>query len=246
MVNINVEPAGAGFTPASIPNLLAWYKADAGVLKSGSVPAGDGDTVATWEDQSGNNYDIQSDAGTPIYRTNQLNGLPIIDCSAASSDLTTNPTAPNMVALGGTLLSAFIVMKYTATGGTTNRVLSVGNGSNDATSDAFTIYENTSTTDVRTYNNGDKSTVTLVASTWNEIGTIFDGANDTMYLNNSASASVAATPTFNANVNIGVLCQCSGLLPILGLVAEAVFYKDAISSANRNLLHTYFLTRWGV
>lgn len=61
--------AGTGAPPAT--NLVAWFKADAGVTLSGS-------DVIQWNDQSGNGWHLTPDGGddVPSFHTGIVNGLP--------------------------------------------------------------------------------------------------------------------------------------------------------------------------
>ncbi len=62
-------------------NLQARYAADGDVYEIGTTQAGDGDTVATWVDSSGNGNDLvqSTEAEKPLFRINEQNGLPGIE-----------------------------------------------------------------------------------------------------------------------------------------------------------------------
>jgi hypothetical protein len=55
-------------------NLNAWYKYDAGVLNNSDTAAALNDTVKTWQDQSGNGYDLSqaTDTNRPLFKTSHL------------------------------------------------------------------------------------------------------------------------------------------------------------------------------
>lgn len=57
--------------PSQVSSLFAWYKADAIAGKN------DGDTLAAWNDSSGNARNATA-AGSPTYQTNEINGLPVV------------------------------------------------------------------------------------------------------------------------------------------------------------------------
>lgn len=248
-----VYPAsgGAAWTPASLGSALkAWYKADAGVYNdAGTTLATNGQTVRQWNDQSGNGYHVTqaTSASRPTYLTNTLNSLPVIDfTNVVNQQYLQTTTTP--VVLGGTLLSAFFVRKVTGLNGNTNVRLLAISVSSDDTSPSTAIVDycpGSSITTPRTHNNGDKSTGTISSGTWNQIGTIFDGANDIMYIANSAQTGVAATPTFAAAVDIDVFAEHGGTAAI-GQCAEIIFTNTALSSGDRNSLATYFTNKWGV
>src|SRR5664280_2630717 len=78
---------GTAWTPAQLPNLIAWYKADVGVYTDTacSTPATNSTTVGCWKDQSGNGYDLkQALTGKPTYLSAGLNGKPTIQHTAAT------------------------------------------------------------------------------------------------------------------------------------------------------------------
>jgi len=53
--------AGGAFTPASLPGLIDWWKADAQVFSdAGTTPCTNGTTVQQWNDQSGSGNNLNS------------------------------------------------------------------------------------------------------------------------------------------------------------------------------------------
>jgi hypothetical protein len=238
--------AVSSWTPASLgAALIAWYKADVGVYKdAGTTLAANNETVQQWNDQSGNNYHLSQGTGVfrPTYKTGTLNSLPILDFNGVNFILTSSQP----VSLGGTVLSVFFVRKITATV-LNGRVIGISTpGSSDIGTDTA-ILEYTPGTSITTptsYNAGNKSNGTITTSTWNEIGTIWDGVTNTMYINNSAQTGVANTPTFASSVDLEVFSN-GGNIPT-GQIAEIVICKAALSSTERDNLSTYFMNKWGV
>ncbi|HKY76464.1 MAG TPA: S8 family serine peptidase, partial [Acidimicrobiia bacterium] len=80
-VSASADPEG----PGAIPNMILWLRADR------IEGLSDGDPVSTWSDQSGScNHGTQSVASKqPIYRTNQLNGLPAVFFDASDDGMAT-------------------------------------------------------------------------------------------------------------------------------------------------------------
>ena len=70
---------GGSSSPFPIVGLVAWFKADTGVTKTGTAVTG-------WLDQSGNHNDL---TGTATYVASGLNGLPILTFDGASNALRT-------------------------------------------------------------------------------------------------------------------------------------------------------------
>jgi hypothetical protein len=80
-------------------NLRWWLKADAGVLNPSAAPAIDGEAVLQWNDQSTilNNASQATSANRPVFRTNIINGNPVLRFSGdqfvdagVASGITTN------------------------------------------------------------------------------------------------------------------------------------------------------------
>lgn len=66
------------WTPAQIPDLFSWWKADA------ITGLGDNDDLVTWADSSGNGYAVTGAVmSRPKYRTNIWNSLPAISFSGS-------------------------------------------------------------------------------------------------------------------------------------------------------------------
>lgn len=107
------------------PEFLAkptlWLKADAGVLDAGAAAASDGEAVATWEDQSGNGFDlVQTSAGNrPVWQDGSSPtpfgaGIPYVEFDPASSQFMVvdsgEPDFEDILGLGG--LGSVVVVGY--------------------------------------------------------------------------------------------------------------------------------------
>jgi hypothetical protein len=73
--------------PSPVAGYSLWLKADAGVLDASNNPCTDGVAVATWQDQSGNGYDVtQATSGNrPVLKSSGINGLPSIRSTSSGS-----------------------------------------------------------------------------------------------------------------------------------------------------------------
>jgi autotransporter-associated beta strand protein len=94
--------ASTSATPDSIANLSLWLKADA------ITGLNDGDTVNTWNDSSTNARNATRNAGAPVYRTNALNGKPVVRFPADGESRFTFPQMSD-------IRTVFWVVKETAT-----------------------------------------------------------------------------------------------------------------------------------
>jgi len=79
-----------GVNPSS--NLNVWLRADIESFNTGVVQATDGQTVATWSDQSGNSNDGTTDGNPPVYHNNvtdNINFNPILEFDGTNDRLET-------------------------------------------------------------------------------------------------------------------------------------------------------------
>jgi|GEM_PF-6901220 len=95
--------------PASIPNLKLWLRAD------GISGVADGSPVATWTDASGNGFAVSQATGSsqPIFRTNQINGKPVLRFNGAGHFLQGNYTG---TVTGKTMVVVTTLATLTPTG----------------------------------------------------------------------------------------------------------------------------------
>lgn len=68
-------------SPLNLPNLMGWYKADAG-LSYGSTSG----LVSAWADQSGNENDLAAGSSAPSRVASSINSLPGVSFSSARAD----------------------------------------------------------------------------------------------------------------------------------------------------------------
>lgn len=225
----------ASFLPSDISNLIGWWKADAGTFSdAGVTPSVNGGGVRQWNDNSGvgNNLTGSND---PILRTNTLNGRSTLEYVDPTALLKTG------FALGGTVLSIFMVVKVTVAGVNFQRLMEY-NGVAD-----FAIVQNNSLTDFQVQTGGGTvGFLVPVASAWNQLGTVFNGTNNTPYVAGAAGSPVATTPTFGASGILGVGCTVGGGDSITGFLAEVLIYKAALTAPQIANITSYFTTRWGV
>lgn len=239
-----VAPGGGFTSPLDLPNLFAWYEADAGVLHGGS-PALTGESVDTWQDQSGNGRHL-TQTGSPLvvtYSTSNhpLNGLGTISKGGANSLMISSA-----VDLSGTTVSVWVLVKQT--GGPSGRVVSYNISASDTGATAFIAAYFASDTTPTAYQNGNKSTGTVVDESWNTLCSVWDGTNNTLYINNVGQTPVASTPTFAASglITVGDKDPAGGSNGLTGAFAEIVIVKGVMSSTDRSNMASYSLAKWGV
>jgi hypothetical protein len=235
----------AAWTPASLgANLIAWYKADTGVYNdAGTTPATNGQTVQQWNDQSGHGYHLnQAVSGDrPTFQSTGFNGAQTV--SFATQFMSTTADA---VALGGTTLSVFAVgQMLTGTASYGRAVSFLGTGAvndYDNTASVAAILRNDVSNGIASYRTTPLGTQAISLATNYRLGAIFDGANQTLYVNNVAGGTAASTGSFAA---IGTLYAgkfAGGTWA--GPLSEIVVTNTALSSGERTSLDNYFKSKW--
>ena len=240
----------SGFTPADLPSLLAWYKADTGVYSdAGTTVAAEGAAVNQWNDQSGHAYHLRqaTDANGPIYSATGFNGTHGLMMAAAKVMAT---TAATVALTSASVLSAFVVCgQDDGILGGARLLVYLGTGGTEATDyehtgSAVFLYSGTPGSS-GSYQGGNAGPVisTLQVNDF-RIGTIFNGTNLEMYRNNVASGlPTAMAPTFTGP---GTICLSFSTNPWVGPVAEIVICNAALDSTQRTQLDDYFKTKWGL
>jgi hypothetical protein len=232
---------GNTFTPASLlPNqitgLFAWYKADA------IVGLTDGQSVTSWLDSSGNANTLGSVNTAPLYKVNQVNGLPSV--VFAGNGTTTGSAA---LRTGNITLAqpytVIMVVNYTS-------------------SSFFMTAWSSSGINLRGYMNLTASKWGMLAPTQLNSATaetittyqiaefIVNGNSSQILVNGTSRASGAAGAggfsasgfqIGNYDGSIGSSTQTWA-----GGFAEVIIYSNAISSSDRTNLETYLRSKYNI
>lgn len=252
--NKTIAVGGAFTDPSDLASLVAWYKSDTGVFSDrGTTPATNTSVVQQWNDQSGNGYHL-IDNNAPNFYTNVLNGYPAIRFIAADDhSLVTGAGGSFPVALGGTTLTVYAVVKTTANSDDNGRICSYrasGGHANDYdnTSSAIPLFNSSDHTVSAYRNSGALSNGTIVDGEFHVLTSVFDGVNNTVYIDNIAQTSVADTNTFGATgqFSFGAF-QFNDTTPTSGFdgdIVEIVITSNA-SSTDRDNMAAYFAARYG-
>ncbi len=253
-------PHGATFTPASLSGLIAWYDASdaATVFKDlGVTQAVNTDLVEQWNDKSGNAYHIgQATSGNrPTLNTTGFSARRAIMFDQTNSqfmDTVQLTSGTQTVAMGtGTTGSLFVVGQMdTATNGFGRLVSYYGNTrtSDNANADsAAWLLRNTTNNEITSFRNAFFALEAISLDTNYRLGSIYDGTNNTIYINNVAGTPVAATPAWSSPGTLSISSANTGGGSYWdGPVAEIVITNTALSSGDRNSLDAYFTAKWGL
>lgn len=242
--------ADNAFSAQLFSGAQVWFRADAGVLNPLNAAAGNGDAVATWEDQIGTLDVSQSNASfRPTYVTNAMNGLPALEYDLGANDRlfnTTNlPTGARTVLFagdandsgpGGTLFAY-----RRATGGTLihSNQLSSLSGTFFVYSDGVNGANNTT---------GPAGTLTTIRSPFVSAHKSVPGSKIGVDVNGSALAlsqpgSVTAETSATSGFTVGGREDISGG-NWQGLIGEVIVYDSILNSAQLTISSNYLASKW--
>jgi hypothetical protein len=188
----------------------------------------------------------------PTFLTGIQNGLPVLRFAIANTQSMSSGGQP-ISGYGGTTSSWFAVMKVTDDGSVSAATL-FGYATEGGTTDDATHWAVMSTggtganpTVFTTRNNtANLSSVTIIGGTMNQIGTIFNGSTNTMYLGGVAQTPSASTPTFASGAEMfEVGGNFAGNNSNISGDCEIIHCNTALGATDIALLTTY-LGRWGV
>jgi len=221
----------ADFDPTSIPNCIAWHKADRGLT------LGSGQAVAAWADQTGNGRTwSQSTASVqPVLVANVMNGRPAIrsdSTTGASLQYLIGPSYASALASGGEI---FIAMKVD--NGTQHGLHRMGSGANNALIYANELYDQWGSTTSRYHPSpaytiaGASTHIYNVISVAGEWTANIDG--------NQAMTSAANTVGWDAGGSLLMATSISGYASpaaatyFSGHMAEVIIYSRKLTTTER-------------
>jgi hypothetical protein len=227
--------------PDDVSGLIFWLKAD---QITGLI---DNDPISTWEDQSGNGFDVtQAGADRPTYKTGIINSLPVVRFDGVTEFMS---RAPDSV-LEPSTLSIFAI--YSTSSGINGRVLqySAGADSNNfgrgygfrASSTVHSLALGNGTTDT-SYN----GTRTGLDPTYGDVH--YDGSEVTVYergtlLSTTTPAIQGISYTNVTAYSIGKLEAPLNQDHFNGDLAEIFVYDGVVSQADREALQDYLKQKW--
>ncbi len=234
--------------PSSL-NPAAWYAADR------IEGLSDGDSVSTWEDLSGHNYDAtNTGSARPTYETNERNSLPVLRFNGTAQFLAADALAAEFTGTDMPM-TVFTVAKLTSDAATAT-LFGFGRSS---TATPFKILQALVTTENQRMNQTDDAASakspelsagsphtlnTWLYHSWRSSGT--DAAiwrNGTALTLTSTDWNLGAT-TLN-QAAIGCLRRTTNTQFWPGDIGEVIVFDRALSTAERQLIETYLDNKWG-
>jgi hypothetical protein len=225
----------AAFAPTDVSNLSAWFKAD-------SLALSDGASVATWSDSSGNNNTATSALTAAVYKTNIVNGKPIVRFAGDSAYVLSTTLTPTSV-------TAFVV--YRRTGVTQSTCfLSTVNGSTGATGWALGIADGTANIPkwyvVAATQEGTECPLNtaqiITASSSAGTGVLYQGGTEV------ATGSAQNPIQYDVQTTIGALTVNEGPVAQLmsGDLAEVIVYGKLLTTTERGQVNDYLTSKYAI
>lgn len=247
------------FTPKDVSGIRLWLKADAGVLDGSSNPITvDSTAIATWQDQSGNNFHAtQATAGNrPLWRSgpNGQNGLPGIAFDGTLKWLGRTEY------IFTTAVSAFVVAKYANATGRYWAADIGGSGSNfvlgdpntfGGTSQRMGFFAGDSNYSSALVHTANAELISILATTPSGGDVV---SNTTLRVNQTSGAitklfNSGLWPDYSAASGRGyAIGRAQGFTDVNmnGQVYEVIVYNRVLTTPERDAVEGYLVTKWNV
>jgi len=241
--------ASVAFSPSQIPGLGLWLDASA------ITGLGDGDALSTWNDLSGAGRNgTNSGAACPVYKTNIVNGRPVVRFDGVDDVLNWSPAALLNNVSGATV---FTVMKWRTSPSTPKQafIASVNGGPNARVAINGGVSAGKVTTVCRRLDADAGSNATTAASITTSNFYIheglvnFSGGTISTYVNGTqdGSATFAGGNTSATDSTSG----CVGAAPTASAyadidIAEILIWPSALSPGDRALVRAYLAAKYAI
>lgn len=227
-----LRPVKRGFVPTDISGLALWADADAITGLSNADP------VTTWEDQSGNGNDLaqSTSAAKPTYRTNVVNGKPVVRFDGTDDTMVTAAFASELAQP-----NTIIAVALFATTATTNRMICDGL----AAGKRHAMYSHLNSGGKWTFYAGTTEVNGSVIATgaFHVVSAIYNGASSVLYLNGAQDATGNTGSNPLSGLRLG---SFAGAAFLNGDIAEILVYDSALSTADRESVEEYLMEKYAL
>ncbi|MEI7425019.1 MAG: GDSL-type esterase/lipase family protein, partial [Candidatus Staskawiczbacteria bacterium] len=226
-------------TPDQISGLKLWLDASQGVTTDGTTPAVDGNTVQQWNDQSIGGYNaIQLTADSkPIYKTNVMNGKPVVRFGGGQKIITSNFLDSSF----NTSLTFFIVTA------TDNRGIQISTSNQGTTwytgNDSGAIFETDNLSKQQSMMK-DVGGISLSNPTIETL--VYNGSQKVMHLNGiSNTLSATGNLGLSGALTIGTLSTVD-MFSYTGDIAEIIVYNSVLTDTQVEQIESYLMSKYGI
>ena len=223
------------FDPTTITGMTLWLKADAITGLSDGTPL-----TAGWNDSSGLNHNFVPMFGSPTYKTNIVNGLPVCRFNGVNQAFQNN--SHTIVGSG----NYTVIVVASAASVSARQAAIFGSGVNFST-----VQINRNIADLNDQVNSGGYVYCsepggIVAGAWNVITVDWAGSNIHLWRNgalkNTTGATLSSSPglltTIGNNVESNLLWD--------GDIAEVLVYNSSLSSTDRHNVESYLSAKYGI
>lgn len=232
----NLTSWNAGKKPSAVDTDWAWHDANqiVGLVNN--------DPVGQWNDESGNAYHVtQATAGKkPIYKTNQINSLPVVEFTEASAH-TLSETG------GAAITGNFTVIILGKVGANTATYRTFFTSGNNGSTGNFLFSVNPDETlQLNPSGGGGVSTANAAAVGSPEIWMVYYNGT-TGYISRNANAEASGALSFTTPDAGHMLSTYEGLTQAFGgQLGEVIVYASNLSAQNKSYLFAYLALKWGI
>lgn len=227
---------GGLLPPQTVPGLIWWLKADAGVTKDGS------NKVSNWADQSGSGFDVAQNSAAlqPTFTAVGQNGLPVISFDGTDG----MGSATSTIMSGATANTFYIVSK--ANSDQDGMIIC-----NQSSGGFFLRYR--SGTQIRYNSSGSLDVSNGVAfgsySYLTVIQRAFIGSPDTVTIRQNGgvlgTSGAMAISAADRNMRVGINADDASVT-LTGAIGEIIAYTGVHTAPQIAIVETYLATRWGL
>ncbi len=240
-------PGGFGDTSGT-SNLVLWLRADTGVLNGSSVPAANGESIMTWNDQSGYGYDAVTGPTSPIFDAVNagFRDLPTITFAGGGTEfLFIEDDANEAPQLDNTseLSILYVYRPDNATGVRAHVSKRDGNG----VAQSYVFFENNSQNGRINANND--AGQNIAANTTYINSTTYQNGDFNHFLNQLSGGGItggtATIPNNDSDFNIGAF-QNGDSRTFDGNLAEIIVFRSFLTNAERIVVETYLASKYNI
>jgi hypothetical protein len=210
--------------PSDISGLEAWFKADALALN-------DTDPVTSWTDSSGKARNATEATNPPSYRTNVVNGFPVVRFDGVNDKLQTAsfPLAQPLTIFAVFRHSSLATTNKTVFDGLTNLSAML---SGQVTGPQWIAFAGTNLFDGTADTN------------WHVATVVFNGGSSNIRIDGGPGVTGNAGTATPSGITLG--SRGSGINFFVGDIFEVTVYSSALSTTNINSVGAYLAARAGL
>lgn len=226
----------ASFRPNNVISLISWYDAT-DPLNTGTAPT-NGTIVTTWNDKSGNNWNLGQNGGLPTFKRGIINSLPALDFTNGSCIF-----IPGIQRSSNITLLWVGIIKPTISN--TGVLFWHGNSTIDAVlqkvpgTSSIGWYTNSVATSVPVSYN---APVMFSCTMQNGTNMFIQKTDLSGTISNSSVQTYSSTPGSVANLNVAG--TSSGVSIINSYIGEILYYHEYLPASQRQLLEGYLAWKW--